>query len=1681
MKKKILCLLLACLLMFAVAACRGEQSGPAVAEDGAVKLYWNVDRDTYVGDSSAGMNSRTRGDDGFYSVRFAIRGEQVTYKVEKARLLEKIDSMDIMGLQIDDRGVITKVYDPGEITGGEVASMRYVVIASDTTITVSTDEALEKDYQFFDIAENAGIYNVTGMDPVGMADVAIPGDRIRAFVNTEGLITHVFIVERYGYWGGETVTKQCSHCNQEVNWRVWEEKNALPTDSSHWILDNKVMLSAQQKILQNREIILDLNGYTVTGPDSKRVYAMTGENAYLAILDSSESGSGKIVASGSPDNGSVIYIRYGTFELFGGTIDASQIATQQYASAVRVNTDCVFNMYGGTIIGGQVVAPEDPENAITNSGYGGTMYVSGTMNLYDGSISGGSCVKSGGNIFVGRTGTLNLYGGQIRDGYAAEKGGNIAGTGKVNVYAATVSGGKAEIYGGNFFVGNGGLLTLDDSMALVSEGTAKQGGNIYIEKGAAVKANAGTLKLGKSSAHGGSIAVYGECDLGACTVTEGNASEQGGNIFVGKAGTLHINGATVQNGTAGTKGGNIAGTGAVNLNSGTVKDGEATTYGGNMFSGEGAVVLLGGEQVTLSGGKAKQGGNAYIENGAQVTMDGGNILDGQASAHGGAVAVYGKFYVNNGLIQDNTASEQGGNLFVGKAGNLYISGGNITKGTAGTKGGNIAGTGSITLSGGTIGNGSAKQYGGNLFVSGTVKMSGGTISGGQSANGGGVVVNGATFLMTGGVIKGGTATQDGGCVYIARNVDSDGATLSVGSFTMSGGEISGGTATRYGGNVFTGKECTFTLKGGKVTGGSSEEKGGNMNLTGTVVIEGGTISGGKSKNGGNISSAGTLEIRGGTISGGTVTNSTMYDRNIFVEDGSVTLSGGTISGGVRIKKTTGAVLTGTIRIINDQKIENLTLDADMTVSIGDLAQGAAIGIHTDMTRFAVDAVAGDETYFTCDQEGFEVTYADGMLTLSTAVIDWTSTDSLPTQSGKYRLTAPVTVSAAASTAKEAQIYLDLNGFTITGTNNTRIYVLNDGTTLTITDTSGNPGKIVCVRESTADAGAFYLKGVRTVLNWENGTLDASGVRVKSGAAVYVAAGGTLKMSGGLITGGTATGNGGNIYIAAEADLFSAGVFQMSGGIIEKGTAATGGNVCALGVFQMTNGLITGGTATGNATGGNVYTTPGNKGGSFTMLGGTIEGGVRVNSSGKVTLGGTAKISGGKTNLTLSDKPATLETNGFSEGAEIFVNPEYVILAEGGQSFGVIGVAGDETYIRLDSGKEIVAVEGKLYEVKPSEPEEPTEPEPEEPTEPEVTEPEVTEPEITEPEITEPEVTEPVVTEPEENVIDWTSGNTLPTQAGSYRLTQPVTLTETANLAAEVSLDLNGFTVDANNMQAYLIQAGGILTITDSREGGKIIGASTTGNGGTIYISAGGTLNLYGGTISGGQATGGTGGNIYVQAATNTVAEAGVFHMYGGTVSGGKAKQGGNVYLAAGSDTKAAAACYLYDGTITGGEGTTTAGNVAALGVFYMENGEITEGICNVTGDHKYASNIYTLPGKNGCTFTMLGGTIEGGVRVNNAGAIILGGTARIAGGTTNLTFSKGTMETTGFSEGAEIWVNRTTYGVKNSFGIIGVAGDEQYVRADNGSTVAVSNDGKLYLVQETKLFKIIIKRKDNYK
>jgi len=263
----------------------------------------------------------------------------------------------------------------------------------------------------------------------------------------------------------------------------------------------------------------------------------------------------------------------------------------------------------------------------------------------------------------------------------------------------------------------------------------------------------------------------------------------------------------------------------------------------------------------------------------------------------------------------------------------------------------------------------------------------------------------------------------------------------------------------------------------------------------------------------------------------------------------------------------------------------------------------------------------------------------------------------------------------------------------------------------------------------------------------------------------------------------------------------------------------------------------------------------------------------------------------------------------------------------------------------------------------------------------------------------------------ENITSWvawdgtdkdnvTQGDQL--TAGSYYLTGNVGV-NSVTIVGTVNLCLNGHTITTTNSYgAFYVKSGAILNICDcsTTQPGEIKNTSASDNYPGIYNN-GGTVNVYGGTVSG--------------ADTGIRNNGGTVNVYGGTVSGAdtgiKNEQNSNLNI--------------YNGTAEAATGGT------GYGVYNQGTVSVSGGI--VTGKSNGIRNYYT-------------GTI------NVSGTVQVSGSTGIYNDGGTFTVSGGTVTATG-SSGA---------GIHNtSTGTLTVSGGT--VTANNGSSKGISNSGTLNL------------------
>ncbi|AEF85920.1 putative extracellular nuclease [Treponema primitia ZAS-2] len=413
-------------------------------------------------------------------------------------------------------------------------------------------------------------------------------------------------------------------------------------------------------------------------------------------------------------------------------------------------------------------------------------------------------------------------------------------------------------------VNSGAVFEMHESTGLIDNifnatGTLDGGGGVYVASGGTFTMTGGTIAdSGALSGGGVYVASGGKFDMSGGTISS-NSSQRGGGVYVASAVTPS-SGFTMTGGSIFGNHINISnfGGGGVYVASGGefVMDGESTINGnGNIFDNGGGVYVASGGKLTMKGKSSisgneadERGGGVYVASSGEFVMEGESTIRGNKStADGGGGGVYvhsgGEFAMNGGIINSNTALENGGGVYM-TGGDFTMNGGTISGNTAASTGGGVYMTGGgFIMNGGTISGNQAASSGGGVSVPGGVfTLDGGTISantvddGLSGGLGGGVsVTTGLTtwgkFVMKTGSIGGNQATSSGGGVYV-KGLNTD--------FTMEGGTISGNTAPN-GGGVYAGS--WFTMEGGSISVNIASASGGGVYVKEIFTLTGGTITG----------------------------------------------------------------------------------------------------------------------------------------------------------------------------------------------------------------------------------------------------------------------------------------------------------------------------------------------------------------------------------------------------------------------------------------------------------------------------------------------------------------------------------------------------------------------------------------------------------------------------------------------------------------------------------------------------------------------------------------------------------------------------------------------------------------------------------------------------------------------
>jgi fibronectin-binding autotransporter adhesin len=898
-----------------------------------------------------------------------------------------------------------------------------------------------------------------------------------------------------------------------------------------------------------------------------------------------------------------------------GTIDAS-------STAGTLATELLLNGSGGITNTGLLEATNngDLQISTTVANAGGTIESKGataTVNLDNGTITGGTLTTTGGGTFesesstltgvtvsknsvftvsnnettlingaITNDGTIKIFGGSGANGeLSLNSNTTLTGSGTVTL-TTTVSGGGAayilqnegsliltntnDTIQGNGVIGDGGLALVNSTKGIID---ANVSGNALTLNGSGGITNTGLLE----ATNGGQLAINT-----SVTNTKGNITASGSGSSV------TLSGATITGGTLNTSGGaTMASTGTNTLSGVTVSAGSTFTASNNntnylvgTITNDGAIQLNGGA-----------GANGVLSLNGNTTLSGGGTLTLSTTVSGG-----GNAYIDQnegGLTLTNTNNVIQGNGIIGNGGLTVVNGADGTissnSGTLVLNGsGGLTNQGTFAVSSGDllhVSNATFTNFSGTTLTGGTYNVAGTLEIDELGSAGGEIVTDAANIILNG---SGSSFVDSAG-----DNALSNLATIATaGSFSLLGGRnfTTAGNFTNNG-TLSVGSGSTFDVTGSLTNFSGTTLTGGSYDLTGTLEFPGANIV----TNAANIALTGSAaEIVNATTSGNGLANFAVNSTNggfsvlgglsfttkgNFTNDGVLTVGTGStfaVPTSSSLTNFSGTTLTGgTYEVLGTLEFAGaniVTNAANITLSgTGEIENSTTSGNglanldeNAAKSSFTLLAGANFTTVGTFYNLGTLSVGSGSTFDASGGLVNFKSSDST-LSGGIYDVTGTLEFPGASIATDAAKI-------TLTGTTAEIENSTTDGNGLAPLATITSKGGFTLASNAnftTSASGGFSTAGFVSIGTGSTFTVGGNGIFSQTAGTTtdggaLVASGGVVLSSGSLFGGGTITGNltstgivtpGGTATKAGS--LTDAGTYtQNAGGSLDIGIAGT---------------------------------------------------------------------------------------------------------------------------------------------------------------------------------------------------------------------------------------------------------------------------------------------------------------------------------------------------------------------------------------------------------------------------------------------------------------------------------------------------------------------------------------------
>lgn len=374
----------------------------------------------------------------------------------------------------------------------------------------------------------------------------------------------------------------------------------------------------------------------------------------------------------------------GTLTLYNGEIDIYDSLVIQGPGEANLSIDADDNSRIFDIQQNQSGAFTEINDLTLTNGNAGIIN-RGKFGTYDngGAIRAGYLGRNRGSSDEDTRMTLNNV--TISNSYSSSDGGAIYTSGTIlEVNNATFIGNTAYDDGGALFVDDGALM-ISDSEFTNNSTDQGDGGAINVEDTRSVVIDNSMINSNQSSNYGGAIAgssLDGSVLISNSTLSSNLAGSDGGAIYLSSfdynSGNLTIDNSQITNNTASESGGGIqVGDGSLFVqNSSVISNNSSISGAGIFFNSEYTGQTLTVDSSTISNNTANEGyggGIFFYAEGPDLTIRDSFITGNYSNASGGGIAIYydggsagheGAITIQNTMVANNTASNDGGGLFM---------------------------------------------------------------------------------------------------------------------------------------------------------------------------------------------------------------------------------------------------------------------------------------------------------------------------------------------------------------------------------------------------------------------------------------------------------------------------------------------------------------------------------------------------------------------------------------------------------------------------------------------------------------------------------------------------------------------------------------------------------------------------------------------------------------------------------------------------------------------------------------------------------------------------------------------------------------------------------------------------------------------------------------------------------